>query len=430
MRIVAEILIVLGGYVWAFSTPDPLGWLVALAVAFCPLQIGLIVYYYNGLFVSDFFLLGALFLFLASSRERLRWSPRGLGIPFVLFLAWLLISSLVAQYPSSRSVALSEWTRFLRGYLMFVVVFSASLQPARFRRILWALVAGVFWEGFVAFLQWRRGYAGLAFLGEQRIAWRATGLFAHPTMFGEYVAMLAPLTVRLLVTHPFRPPWKRGLFTAGFLIVLGGLLGSYARAGWLGTGMGVVVAFGLPLLKMRAKLIARYKGPLIVLVLIGALGIVRYAPVLQKQFTDPARKRSANVRKPLSWVAMEMSKDRALFGVGLGNYRNNSWRYVPKVYPRAEAIGFDSWDELMQVVHNSYLLLSSEGGAFALLCFVLMILWLLRDAFLLGWRATGLIQNIGLGALGGLFAFSVVMFASPNMYQEPFLMCFWALAGL
>jgi hypothetical protein len=430
VRIIAEVLIVLGGYAWAFSSSDPLGWLVALAVALSPLQIGLIVYYYNGLFLSDFFLLGALVLYAMSPGERLRWNPGKLGILFGVFLSWLLLSSLAARWPSSRSVALSEWTRFARAYVMFVVVYSASLEPARFRRILWALVAGVFWEGLVAFVQWRRGYAGLAFLGEQKIRWRATGLFSHPTMLGEYLAMLAPLTMRLLVTHPFKVAWKRVVLTLGFLLVLGGLFGSYARGGWFGTALGATIAFGLPLLKMRAKLIARYKGPLIALVIIAAVGLVRYGPILQKQFTDPARKRSASVRKPLNLVAMEMLKDRAVLGVGLGNYRWNSWNYIPRVYARAVAMGFDSWDELSQIVHNSFLLLAAEGGALALLAFWVMLGRLLIDALMLGWRSSGVIQNVGLGALGGLCAFSVVMLASPNMFQEPFLMNLWALAGL
>jgi len=83
--------------------------------------------------------------------------------------------------------------------------------------------------------------------------------------------------------------------------------------------------------------------------------------------------KSLNERLVLAQNALVLIKKRPLLGVGLGNF-------IPA---QAETLPFVRQDvNLLQPVHNIYLLIASETGLAGLLVFIVMIIYLIKAVFL------------------------------------------------
>ncbi len=406
-----------------FFVRDKLQYFLVLTVTFAPLSIAFIFYRYNGIYLIDFPMLALFGTLLAQGR--IRNIPKSVLVPATLWVLWALITAFNARY--EVGTAISEWTRHLRGYILFLCMASVITSPKRIRGIVWALFGTLAFEAFLGFWQWRFGPLGLTFLNERFFQWRVGATFGHPSLYADYLILLLPLLIRFFVFMKHPKKWHPIFFGSVLLLAGGGLYGTYSRAEWvaLAGSIAMMTLYSLPLRRFRP----RVKIPAITIIAIGALFLVHYFPTIMKQFEEKGRKRAADIRMPLNYVAFAMTNAHPVFGVGLGNYRRVSFFFV-EYGRKAEKEFRYSFYELMQVVHNSYLLISSETGWVGLLLW----LWFIGAVF---WRARrGLkiphtyLNNIVLGLMTGMAGFFISITVHPNISSHSMLMMIYMVAGV
>ncbi len=389
-----------------------------LIVLFAPLQIGWIFRYENGIYIMDVPLLCLLFYGLFSSRRfRIYFA-----IPAFGMIVWGLFASFGAPF---WDLALHELSRLVRAYLAFLCVINFTRSRKDIYAVLVALFVGLALQGIIGYFQWHHGSLGLYFLGEAFFAHRARGLFMHPSFFGNYLVLLIPVTLRLFAFY--RPPKRYQTVIYGFLFSVGmaALYGSYSRGPWLAFAGAIVVMFLFTLFQRRFY--PKIVSAAAFLVLMGTIFIVSYTPVIIAQFTDEYRKGSTDVRVPLDIVALRVIQGNWAFGGGMGNYEYITHKYISPDDPLVT--GDTPYEDLLQQVHNTYLIVAAEVGVPGFLFFI----WFLFSVFRAGLRTikikNSFVANIGLGLLTGFLAILVAFLASPDYREHQILMIFWIVAG-
>ncbi len=414
-------VIAVGVAIGAAFVKDLRKYFLVLAIVFAPMQSGVIFYHYNGFMLMDFPMLALIALSLFAPEGKFRWSFPGIGIAIFLFLGWTLVTCFTATNPGW---AFNEWTRFLRGYLMFVCVANYANSSERLRAVLFAVLGGFAFQALLGTYQWRYGALGLSILEEIGYSWRAAGTFEHPGVYADYLILILPVLVRLFMFQ--RNVDKR--YTYAYLALLafgaGGLLGSYGRGPWLAFA-GSIVLMMLYSLTQR-KLRPRAKVPIFIMAIAGIAFAFQYSDTILDQFFSEDRKSSSEIRTPLNNIAVRMAQDHAAVGVGLGCYRLVSLPYARLEYD--PGIGIPLY-QLAQIAHNSYLLMTCEIGAAGTLFFLFFMLCALK----MGRRAlklkSSLISNLSLGLMTGLVGFLVSILSGPNIMNHQLIIMTWLFAG-
>lgn len=394
---------------------------LVLCIVFAPMSSGIIFYRFNGFMLMDFPLLALIVLSLFAPEGRFRWSFPGIGIAIFLFLGWTLATCFLA---TNSGWAFSEWTRFFRGYLLFVCVVNYTNTPERFRAVLFAVLGTYGFQALLGTYQWRHGPLGLSILEEKGYDWRAAGTFEHPGVYADFLILILPLLVRLFMFQ--RNVDRR--YTVAYLILLalgaGGLLGSYGRGPWLAFAGSMVLMMAYSFTQRRLR--PRTKIPVLIMVIAGLGFALQYTDTILDQFFSEDRKSSSEVRKPLINVAMHMAKDHALYGVGLGCYRLNSLPYARLEYDPNVNIPLS---QLAQIAHNSYLLMSCETGVPGVLLFTFFVFCAFKMGFRAMRRGSPLLSNISLGLMTGLLGFMVSILSGPNVMNHQLISMTWLFAG-
>jgi O-antigen ligase len=265
---------------------------------------------------------------------------------------------------------------------------------------------------------------GLRILEEIGYDWRAAGTFEHPGVFADFLILILPIVVRLLVFQRHDDKKKAWLYFALLAFGAGGLLGSYGRGPWVSFAGAMIVMFVYSLFQRRLR--PRAMAPMLLLAVAGVAFAVQYADTILVQFTGEDRKSSSEVRRPLNNVAMRMAKDHAITGVGLGGYRLVSLPYARLEYDPNKNIPLY---QLAQIAHNSYLLITCETGVAGALAWLFFIF----SAFRMGRRVlklnNTLFSNLTLGMLTGMLGFIVSINSGPNIMNHQLIMFTWLFAG-
>lgn len=419
--------IVLFGFVFLvigigfFVVADRRKFLLTLTIAFAPLQSAFIFYHYNGLMLMDFPMIVLLAMSLFAPEKNFRWSFPGISIAIWFFLGWTLVTCFTAV---NSGWAVSEWTRFLRGFLLFVCVANYTNTPARMQGALNALLGTFAFQAMLGTYQWRYGPLGLRILEEIGYEWRAAGTFEHPGVFGDFLIMLLPIVIRLLVFQKHADQKKAWIYFALLAFGGGGLLGSYGRGPWVSFAGATLLMFIYSLFQRRLR--PRAMVPMMLLAVAGIVFAIGYADTILLQFTSEDRKSSSEIRKPLSNVAMRMAEDNAVMGVGLGCYRLVSLPYARLEYDPNKGIPLY---QLAQIAHNSYLLMTCEtgvGGTLTWLFFIFCILKMGRRVLKLN---NTLFSNLALGMMTGVLGFVVSINSGPNIMNHQLIMFTWMFGG-
>jgi len=404
----------------SFTVSDKKGYLLFLIALFLPFRSGLIFYHYNGIILIDFPLLLLFFMSLGAN-NRFRWSFPIVGTPLIAFIIWSFLSSITAI---NIGWGISQWTRFFRAYLVFIVIINNITSFSRLKYFLNGFLAGFAFEALLGVYQWRYGPAGLWILEEVGFPWRASGTFIHPAMFADYLAFFLPVLLRLFAFLPQKKVTKNLFYGGWFIFGSGALMGSYARGVWL--GFLVAVFFMLSYSIVNRKLKPRVKIAFVILSFLALVFVIHYADTISSQFESKDRARSAEVRIPLNKLALRMIAAHPILGVGPDNYRLASPEYV--VYDET-TVGYSHF-ELTQIVHNSYLLLASELGIPGLLFF----LWFVTTIFVVGMKTIKskhpLISNLTIGLLTGMGANLIEYLTGPDLSDYQITMLFASGAAL
>lgn len=389
-----------------------------LLVLFAPLSSGIIFYKLNGIMLMDFPLI-VLLLLGFSSNKKFRFYISQVSLPAIGIVIWGLICVFSA---ADYGLAISEWTRVLRAYLTFLCIVNYTKTREDIKTIISGLFAGLAFQSLLGVYQWRYGPLGLSFLEEIGYSWRAAGTFIHPAMFGDYLILLLPIVLRLFMFNKTQEKKLTRGYGLLFFLGIGALMGSYARGPWISFGGSVAIMFIFSIRRKRFR--PKLKGVLALLLLFFIIFAIHYGPTIREQFTDKDRKGAAQVRIPLNKVAIRIIKDHLFWGTGLGNYT-----LLTPQYAQFEATPEHSYRDLLQHVHNSYLLIAAETGLPGLLFFLGFIVLLFKSGFKVIKSRNTYISNIGIGILTGYLSVLLAFLTGPDYRCHQMLIMFWLIGG-
>ncbi len=187
---------------------------------------------------------------------------------------------------------------------------------------------------------------------------RAYGGLDHPNILAGLLVIAILLSVYLLVEHKIIDSQKKVYSTLAvfifYFVLLTALFFTFSRSAWLALALGLVV-FVVQVLRLGDQWT---KGRFFVLLLftVGFLILLgsSYQDLVSTRFQSQTRLENISIseRSEQQVIALDLIKKHPLLGVGSGGYLE-------------EVANFD--DDYPQPVHNSYLLVASELGLFALL---------------------------------------------------------------
>ena len=324
----------------------------------------------------------------------------GLAPPIVLMVLAVAAGTLRA---TALAPALKELVRWLEILIVYLAATDLLRAPGR-RALLLALLlgAGVL-EAFIGYAQFALRLGPPSFRTGGFL--RAYGTFGQPNPFAGYLGTVLPLGLALVVVGWFSRQARAGLaFRLALLalaLLLGALLASMSRGGWLGFALAVAVVASL--YDRRAFVVALVLGAAGAAVLVlGAFDLLppqisgRLAQIVSYFGLFDARQVAATaanwavVERMAVWqAAWSMFESYPFLGVGPGNYPIAYYEHAflgggstgyPVLYPEFALPG---WLESMGHAHNLYLNTLAENGAVGLAAF--LVFWFAAIAAV--WRA-------------------------------------------
>ena len=241
---------------------------------------------------------------------------------------------------------------------------------------------------------------------------RVVGPFDNPNVFGEYLIMLLPLAVALVLT---RRGAQRLIGIAVTLAAGAALVYTWSRGAWLGA----MASIGLLLVLYHAVLLRLVVPAIVALPFVAAA--LPSAIVSRLTSIGNLADTSTAYRVSIWTASVNMLKDIFESGIGTGSAAFSA------VYP-AYALGGAAY---ALHAHNLYLQIFVELGVVGIAVFVLMLFFFFRSVFscyrTLGDRTQAtIILAMGLG----VFALLVQGLTDNVWYNYRIVLLFWLLMGI
>lgn len=265
----------------------------------------------------------------------------GWAAALAAFALWMLLSgswSFMARYDQAH-VAHSAALQML---LVSAWATAAACAAPPARAIVSVLILSALWSSGLAVVQVALQHdAGLRWLGEFRLGvdrpgmsllqadgmrWlRPYGLLPHPNVLGA-VLMVGLLACAAPITSAQGFIRRIGLVAA--LCVLWGFLLTFSRGAWLGFAASVFALLPMLLRARRRTLWFRLALPLIAALMVGAVFVASYRPLLvaRASGSESIEMRSVSDRLVFmlfAYRAATESRQNTMFGIGAGNF---PWR--------------------------------------------------------------------------------------------------------
>ncbi len=351
----------------------------------------------------------------ASSGFRIRHQPI-FGIPMLIYLAFVAFSGFAAEVPI---LTFFDLFNLLQGYGLFFYLANRVRERRDILFCLMVLVAIVLTQSVLVF--------GLASLGSRAYGqrydfgplslsvWedgRIAGSLVSAVLCGSVLAFLWLPIVALTLSYKEKVGWWLALLAtlAGTLAVIltqtrGALLTMLIGASILGGAL------------LWRSWLPRWTVYSILAVML--VGIVPFAKVVQDRVLGDDSG-SAESRTHLSLLALELIRDRPLFGYGSGNCHLAAQSYADQSSYRGE------W---YYTIHSKYLLTWVETGFFGLVSFLALLFNAMRYGISAWLSRDPLFSPIGLaiaaGLLGSMTHMAVDIFNSRAQVQ-----ILWAVIGI
>lgn len=181
--------------------------------------------------VSIFFVaMGGVWL-LGKGKRSIRDS---LTIPSIIFLALALLSS---AYSVNKMAAIGEWIRYLGYFFMYFLILNIVKTTALLKKMVFAITLSSLIPLAVGLWQIINHDFIVMIFGFSQIQ----SVFAHPNIFGIYLAILGPII--FLVALSNHSPIVRFIYFLMFGILVFCLMRTYSRVSWVGffIGMSIVL---------------------------------------------------------------------------------------------------------------------------------------------------------------------------------------------
>jgi putative inorganic carbon (HCO3(-)) transporter len=408
LAVLSPFVALTSGYVQKF--------LLAIVVLDIPLQIGTHFYYREddaalgalgglGLSVTTFALAGlyvswcirALASRSSEARPKLHFS---VGLTSYLVIAAL--STLLAQ---NVTLSLFELFLFFESYLVYIYVANTIRTRQEVLFVVNLLLVGCFLESSLMiaarFMDMQAIFAtvSLKFQIDPDAArmglLRVGGTVGSPNTAAAYLDIV--LVVAASVIFASVP---RGLkWLAIGVLGLGGvaLIYTYSRGAWISFALALI---GLCFVATRRRGFS-LAAPMVTIVILAFLSLPFYDLISDRLLGNDNG--SAESRVPLMNLALRISKDNLLLGVGPNNFTVAMDPYLTPEFRHA----------FLYAVHNKYLLVLSETGIAGLLAYVAFLLGALRDGGRTWKAGDRLLSPLALGFTAAIAGHMVQMSVEP-----------------
>ncbi|MBF0485340.1 MAG: O-antigen ligase family protein [Candidatus Omnitrophica bacterium] len=378
--------------------------------------------------LSDIPLAGYVFLTILKL-PKIRIQLKGdIALLILLFLAWLGWSLLAI--PKTMEVEQGGLWSFifmfiylLKGLILFVCLSLIPLNQKELKNVVNLLLIGAAIQSGTLLLQhFTKSYIGIMGITPQNLDFstfnferyfRASGLFGHANVAGQYFAFLIPLIFCVFLNS------RRGfpLVLSGFVFLLSSLalVLTFSRGAWIAT----FLALALCLMVTLRHALTRDKVIKIFFILsIGCVIFLSYlGPISDRLLLGDEGASGSRIR--LAKGAVQVIADHPLVGVGLNNFQEIVGQYGV----REASAGFFKNGVLYLArnlsVHNRFLLTAAETGmvGFAFFLSFLLIVLISGFKYITRYKSENSLVSFGLYAafVGSLFYMQVEIFNDTNI---------------
>jgi len=361
---------------------------------------------------------------------QLSWSPLAWFLPFIA------VAGLSATAGAQIGWGYSELIRWLK--IALIVIFLTHELRTRS----WTCVAAL---GFAVFLQSGLGvlqvvlksstgllsmFSGAGPEGGTIVATlnetarvRASGTMVHPNVLGPYLLFLLPLFLALAVGSTDR----RVRWGSAFVCLLGylGLVGTMSRLpiilGLIEAAFTLLVMVALwRVSATRVLAIGSVAGAIIL-----GFGAIFVGEIHSRVVGD--FEQSMKFRMEYNEVALEIWREHPLLGIGLNNFPEGLAEHSPRLAKIVDDMQSGRKKFGVRVaapVHNLYLLILAETGAFGLVAFVVLLIGSLWTGLRAIALTKGPVQLMAIGLFVGLIAQFVQQTMDFSLWMDPGLVTF------
>lgn len=430
--------------VFAFSAilviPNRERFFLYCAIFFLPLRVDFNIGYSPELFVRPIngfrITIFDLFFFLAFAI----WILRGilhkqlnlrLYLPITTLFFVVVFLSFMSLYfsPVSSHILVSVMWVVIKNGLIFFYIANRTTDERTLRHMAVILLVIGGFQAVLGIAQFvAGGRLGLAMFGEAERSFfemkagadtvsRVAGTLGHPNKLAVFLAMLLQVNFALFFARISRR--VRRWLPVPFSLMGVAMVLTYSRGGWLGLALGgAVTLYWCLVKKIRHRVVSA-----ILLVVIGSvlLGIIfgSMESMRRRFFEDDYG--SANLRLPMSLVAMNIIRHHPWLGVGPNNYTSVIEQY--DISSSAVSYTFP------KPVHNEFLLIAAEQGLVVFGIFLAMLVIMFYYMVRIG-RAgpDSVIRYMAVGFFGGWLGWC---FHHQFEYEYLFLSDYsWVVFGL
>ena len=327
-----------------------------------------------------------------------------------VFLFFTIFSGIITVDSSS----FQKMTFFVIFMLGYFVVKNTINSPSLVRRCLYSLVASSALVSAYGLYQ--------NFFGELSTVWqdvtvfseingRVVSTFENPNVLGEFLILVFPVTLALMISA--KSANQRFAFFCAAGLNAACLVFTWSRGAWLGFMIATVLFF---LLSGKHFFTA---GILLSPLAVFGLSFMGNTSVFRRftTFGDS----STSYRLGIWRGTLDMLKDTWWYGIGIGE---GAFR---KVYPAYALPGIETAPHS----HNLYLQITVEGGIFALLSFLFFIFVFMQCSFSFSKHAVSRAnRSICIGLFSGIAAFLIQGLTDYVWYNYRIFLLFWLIAGL
>jgi O-antigen ligase len=173
------------------------------------------------------------------------------------YLGLAIMATLSIAVAPSKGGAATETLRLLSVAVLYMVAWALIRDRQGLKRMAIALLASLVVPTLLAL--WQFDHGGSTVIGE---VGRSAGTFLQPDPFGIFMGFMAAFLAPLLLCKQLRARW---LIVLASPLVVGALIASYTRTGWVGFVFGLFV---LALVRYRSLLVI---GPLALVLMAAAV---------------------------------------------------------------------------------------------------------------------------------------------------------------
>jgi len=323
---------------------------------------------------------------LLLDKEPKRLPKNGVMIVWMLFLVWMLVTTLNAYYPDQA------WVQFVKVLKIQLIIFLTLLvmqSAERIKMMVWVIYFSIGFFGI------KGGIFTIMTGGGARV-WGPGGFIEDNNALALALIMILPLGVYLVRNHVERRWMKVGMWASMFLITVS-ILGSQSRGAFLAI---ICVAFYF-WLKSDKKLVM-------------ALFVIPILPIMFLAMPDSWHERMSTIEN--------YQEDSSAMG------RINAWSYsINAANDNFTGLGFESWSGKtfaiwapnpadVHAAHSIYFSVIGDHGWVGFLLYFTIFFWSFLIARRVGRVAADTDQFRWAGDLAKMIQVSIVAYATGGAF--------------